>query len=199
MKLLPCLVLTAALVASVLVWNDRKPQRPAIDSDQEFAKPLPEINQMLPFVRDRLAREVIQGRRSLLATATLFGELNRLKGESAECVSIRASEMPLRLPGRTTAERLCQHVERWVRAVLRYDPARAEVAVARLDAEFQAALLEHGEIRLPDPASVESIDKILAETRHSLNVNQHTDPYPSSHGRPPFGCDRSSPSASPRR
>lgn len=168
MKLLPCLALTAALVAAVLVWNDRQPQRPAVD-DQ--LAPLPEITRMLPFARDRLAREVIEGRRSLLATATLFGQLNLLRGESLDCTRIPPVESPLSLPGRTPEERLCQQVERWVRAMLRNDPARKEPAIAHLEAEFEAAMREHGQIRLPDAASLVPVQRILADARNSLNVN----------------------------
>jgi len=120
---------------------------------------------MLPFARDRLARDVIEGRRSLLATATLFGELNRLTGESADDAGIPANESPLSLPGRTAAERLCQQIERWVRAMLRNEPARKDAAIAHLEAEFQAAIRAHGEIRLPDAASLEPVEQFLAETQ----------------------------------
>jgi hypothetical protein len=195
MKMLPCLALTAALVASVLVWNDRRSKD--TDSDADFAKPLPEITQMYPFARDRLTRELIEGRRSLLATATLFGELNRLKPGSADYDRIAAAESSHSLPGRTHNERLCQTVERWVRAVLRNDPARKEVALGRLEAEFQTELREHGEIRLPDPASIEPIERILAETRSSRNQNAPYGFHPPSHGRPMFDCDRSPPITSP--
>jgi hypothetical protein len=176
MKLLPCLALTAALVAAVLIWNDRQPQGPAVEPDS--ANSFPEITLMLPFARERLARDVIEGRRSLLATATLFGELNRLKGESADSGSIPGTETPLRLPGRTPAERLCQHVERWVRAILRNDPGRKDIAIAHLEAEFQAALHEHGEIRLPDPANLEPVERLLARIRDSLSPLQRRNPCP---------------------
>jgi len=176
MKLLPYLALTATLVAAVLIWNDRQPQGPA--GDAEFADPFPETTLMLPFARERLTRDVIEGRRSLLATAALFGELNRLKGESADSGRIPGTDTPLRLPGRTPAERLCQHVERWVRAILRNDPGRKDIAIAHLEAEFQAAWLEHGEIRLPDPASLEPVERLLSRIRDSLTPLQRRNPCP---------------------
>jgi hypothetical protein len=175
MKRLPYLALTAALVAAVLVWKDRQPQRPALEPVLDA---FPETTLMLPFVRDRLARDVLDGRRSLLATATLFGELNRLKGETADCARIPGTELPLSLPGRTAAERLCQHVERWVRAVLKNDPDRADVAIARLEAEFHAAVRERGEIRLPDPASLEPVERIVHRIRESLSPLQRRNPCP---------------------
>lgn len=101
--------------------------------DPAFAQPWPETLQLRPIVRERLTKEVIEGRRSLLSAATLFGELNQLGGQPLDRSLTDVPLGKLRLPGRTPAERLCQQVECWVRATLRDNPRRRDAVVARLE------------------------------------------------------------------
>ncbi|HTK78780.1 MAG TPA: hypothetical protein VL371_26210 [Gemmataceae bacterium] len=133
--------------------------------DPALAQPLPEVMQLRPVVRERIVREVIEGRRSLLAAAALFGELNQLDGQPLDRSMRETPVGKLRLPGRTLSERLCQQVECWVRVALRDNPRRSEAVMARLEAQYRNAPRDNGDIRLPDPASLESVEQLFAQAR----------------------------------
>jgi RNA polymerase sigma factor (TIGR02999 family) len=107
-------------------------------------------------VRGRLAHEVVDGRRSLLEAAALFGELNRLP--PAMDIMRARFYSPVAIPADAEEERLCRQVVEHVRAVLEEEPVRAAAATARLEAEFFAELRAHGAIRLPDPSALEPVE-----------------------------------------
>jgi hypothetical protein len=173
LKRLPYIAVTVTLVLAGWAFLKRPAGVPAASSalglvDPALAAPWPEAIWLSPIVRDRLARDVIDGRRSLIAAASLFGELNRLQGRP----TVPPWEDPvfaaLRLSGNSPNARLCQQVEIWVRVALRDDPTRREAVLARLDREFRAAPREHGDIRLPDAARLEPVEQLLAEVRDTL-------------------------------
>src|SRR5262245_29265964 len=174
MKPLPCLALTAALAAGVVLIK-RPTGEPAESAgpkpvDTRVAQPWPESMQLSPFARAILVQDVIDGRRTLLQAATLFRELHLRNGQPWDRPWVVLSGF--RLPGGTPGERLCQHVEAWVRGRLDDDPERCEAVLTRLEKELRDAPREHGDIRLPDPASLESVEQLLADARDSLTEQQ---------------------------
>src|SRR5207247_1424372 len=74
----------------------------------------------------------------------------------------------LTIPTDTEEGWLCWQVVQSVRSHLYREPDRAAAAVARLEAEFFAALRERGAIRLPGPDAVEPIGYVLAKAREAL-------------------------------
>ena len=95
--------------------------------------------------RERIAREVIAGRRSLVQGAACFRVLNQ----------ISADHMPrLRAfyPGCSDEECLCLQVIARVEAILTVErPEQAEGIATRLRAELEAELRLTGKIHLPEP------------------------------------------------
>jgi hypothetical protein len=175
MKPLPCLALTAALIAAGVVLIKRPTGEPAESAgaqqvDPLVARPWPESMQLSPFAREMLVREVIDGRRTLLQAATLFRELHLWNGQPWDRPWVVLSGF--RLPGGTPGERLCQQVEAWVRGTLDDNPERCDTVLTRLERELRDAPREHGEICLPDPASLESVEQLLADARDSLTELQ---------------------------
>lgn len=134
----------------------------------EVLEPLPDTAamQLRARAKDRIARDVVAGRRSLPEAAALFGALNRMPPVSPD---LSLLDSPLSLPARTDEERLCRQVVEWVKNLLRPEsPASAEPAVARLEAEFREELCRHGEIRLPDPPSPTEIQEVLELARQAI-------------------------------
>jgi len=169
-KRLPYIALAAVFVAAVVLLI-KPPTGGAIEPpgsslvEPSFAQPWPEILQLRPIVRERLTQEVIEGRRSLLAAATLFGQLNQLNGQPLDRSLTEIPVGKLRLPGRTPSERLCQQVESWVRATLRDNPRRRDAVVARLEAQYRNAPRNDGDIRLPEPGGLETVEQLFAQVR----------------------------------
>lgn len=175
MKPLPCLALTASLIAAGVVLIKQSTGDPAESADSEpvdtvVAQPWPESMQLSPFARASLAHEVIDGRRTLREAATLFRELHLRNGQRWD--RPWALFVGLRLPGRTPGERLCQQVEARVRCALGDDHERCDAVLTRLEKELRDAPREQGEICLPDPAGLDSVEQLLAQARDSLKEHQ---------------------------
>jgi hypothetical protein len=141
----------------------------------EMRKPWPEIVRLRMFAKELLAREVAEGRRTLLETAALFRELGELPPKSVDLARPDGIDMSLPIAGRTAAERLCQHVLAHVRIALEGQPEALAKAEARLVAEFQQEFRNRGEIRLPDPSTLPSVQNLLAQTRAGLAPKQRRD------------------------
>jgi hypothetical protein len=82
-------------------------------------------------------------------------------------------------PARTNEELLCRQVIRWVRRLLHDTPEQAQQAMARLEAEFVEAQALPGGLRLPDPARVEPIEKLLGRVRIAAAQPPYRDPLSS--------------------
>jgi hypothetical protein len=151
---------------------------------------LPEMMFVRIWAKNLVAREVIEGRRSLVEAASLFGALNRLPPESPPLALLDANgpvwhsrvrtederhvDPPAwPFPLGTDEDRLCRQVVVWVDRLL-IDEARerADAAVARLVTEYGEELHRHGAIRLPDPASVESVEALLRRSREGWASQQ---------------------------
>src|SRR5262249_45611966 len=118
------------------------------------------------FAKDLVAGEGAAGRRSLFEAAALFGALNRLPPQARALSLMDSKAGGPRLPARTDEERLCRQVIFWVPAVLKgWPPDEAKSVTARLEAEFWEELRERGVIRLPDPHSLESVERLVARAR----------------------------------
>jgi hypothetical protein len=138
------------------------PDGPPEPPSPELAAPAPETVPLRLVVKGQLAREVADGRRTLWVAAALFRELNKLPPEPAQPTRI---DPFLSIPADTEAGWLCREVAEHVRVALHQEPERAAAAVARLEAEFFAERRAHGAIRLPDPASLEPVEALLAQAR----------------------------------
>jgi hypothetical protein len=172
-KRLPHITLGLALAVAGLLLLQRPAGRP-VDSpgvplvDPRLAQPWPVEIQLRPVVRERLAREVIDRRRSLLSAAALFRQLNQLDGRPADRWLLQLVDGEFRLPGNTPAARLCRQVEAWVRVALREDVPRRDAGLARLEAEFRDAPRRDGDLRLPDAATLEPVEELIAHARDHL-------------------------------
>jgi hypothetical protein len=117
--------------------------------------------------KGQIARQVIEGRHSLVEAAALFRELNRLSPTVPDWIPGDGYQFALRTPAGNDEERLCRQVVEWVDSALRIggSAASAEEAVARLEAEFRAAPRAHGVIRLPAASALTPIPELLVEAR----------------------------------
>jgi hypothetical protein len=116
--------------------------------------------------RARLARDLLDGRRSLCEAAALCGELNRLSPATAQTHKARYPLVGFQ--PRTDEEYLCAQVMNgaYTQVFLTHrDHDRAMAAVARLEAEFRDELRRAGAIRLPDPSTLTPVEQLLDEAR----------------------------------
>jgi hypothetical protein len=160
---------------------------PPSDTIEQVEEGYSEAQALRLVAKDRIAHDTAAGRLSLLQAAALFRELNRLSPAPAQPTRVDSS---LGIPADSEEAWLCRQVAAHVRVALRADPARAEAAVARLEAEFFAELRTHGTIRLPDPAALEPVHDLLERTRAQLAEQQRggRGPRPGgSAGRPGVG------------
>jgi hypothetical protein len=168
MKHLPRVVLAAALAVALPAAVCRQ----APDTGPLTGPPVelklegwPEAVTLRAAAYEQVARDVADGRRSLLEAAGLFRALNRLP----PTVDQPPRDVPpLTIPIDTEVARLCRQVVAWVPASLHAEPARAAAAVAQLEAEFFADLRAHGEVRLPDPAVLDPFEALLARAKGVL-------------------------------
>jgi hypothetical protein len=86
----------------------------------------------------RLVKGLIENRQTLREAARLLLEEDALSPAVLDL--IRRS-----FPGKSDEEVLCRHLIEYTRGVLRLDPGRAQIVIARLEAELQAEL-EHGDL-----------------------------------------------------
>jgi hypothetical protein len=164
MKHLPHVVLAAALAAALPVAFCRRTPDPDTRTGPQIKQILeawPEAITLRAAAYEQIARDVAERRRSLWEAAGLFGTLNRLR----PTVDHPARDPRLTIPTDTEAGQLCRQVVAWVPAALHAEPDRAAAVVARLEAEFFAALRAHGAVRLPDPSDLEPVHELLDKVR----------------------------------
>jgi hypothetical protein len=107
---------------------------------------------------------VIDGRRSVFEAAALFRELDRVATALDPPRPDVAVPLPVSFPAATEDELYCLIVARWAYVALRDTyPARAAEVVARLAAEVRAEAQARGAVLLPDPATLEPVERLLAE------------------------------------
>ncbi len=164
---------------------------PAVMSELGSAgERLPDLVALRLAAKNLIAREVVDGRRSLVETAALFGALNRLPPESPR-PALQDVGPPVRparartgqercvyppawpFPVRTGDEWLCRQVVYWVDRLLNEEaPGRTDEVLARLEAEYGEELHRHGAVRLPDSESVETVEGLLNRTRVAMTDQQ---------------------------
>jgi hypothetical protein len=116
--------------------------------------------------RERLARAAAAGRRPLLEAAALFRELNRRPPGTAAPDHPDPDGPPLAIPLDAEEGRLCLQVVQCAYFALRDEShGRAAEAAARLEAEYCAERRACGAVRLPDPASLEPVERLLEHAR----------------------------------
>jgi hypothetical protein len=157
------LVVVAALVPALLP-RARGPEEPSPPPVPAPDWPRPEALRIL--AKWQVAGEVAAGRLSLLKAAALFAALNRLPPAAPALAELDRYPSSLHLPLRTDEERLCGQVADWVsRRLWTEDPARARLAVARLEGEFREELRRHGAIRLPHRFADAQLPALLDRAR----------------------------------
>src|SRR5262249_42174568 len=92
-----------------------------------------ETSQLRMFAKNRIARDLIDGRWSLFEAAALFRELDRLHPKIETLACIDGCDPNHSFPERTDAERLCRNVFFYVRSVLEDHPSDLEQVRARLE------------------------------------------------------------------
>jgi hypothetical protein len=142
---------------------------PPSDTIEQVEDGYSEVQALRLVAKDRIARDTADGRLSLLQAAALFRELNKLPPAPAQPTRVDSS---LDIPADTEEAWLCRQVAAHVRVALRADPARAEAAVARLEAEFRARSRTAGALRLPGPPPGEAVDELLRQARARLAEQQ---------------------------
>jgi hypothetical protein len=117
--------------------------------------------------RERLAREeVADGRRPLLEAAALLRELDRVEPALDPPRPDLGPPLSVPFPASTEAEAYCLQVARWAYLVLQDEsPDRAAEVVARLAAEVREEARTRGAVRLPDPATLEPVELVLARAK----------------------------------
>jgi hypothetical protein len=147
-------------IASVLLRWAPERERPTWDGDEPSAT-VPDVIRRRILAKDLLVEELASGRRSLIETAALFRDLDRVPPETLYTTALDP-DPPLRLTSPTEDERYCSVVIAVTRNVLRVSqPERAEVVVERLLSEFEAERCLKGTIRLPIPESLEPAHEFL--------------------------------------
>jgi hypothetical protein len=136
---------------------------------------VPELVRLRIAAKDRLAREVAAGTRSLLDAAALFRELNRLPPTVGDPAPDAGVDAPISIPGRTDDERRCQEVLLYVHAAFNHGSERDLEPVKRVAAEFFRILHDEGGIRLPDPPSAETVRDVLERTAAGLKMDLRRD------------------------
>jgi hypothetical protein len=148
----------------------------------ELSAPAPDVAGLRSEAKWLIAREVAAGRWSLVEAAALFGALNRLSPMAPELSCQDTPNFPWVLsdPVHTEEEWLCRQVIEWVDVLrLAESPEYAGAAVARLKAQFRQELRTHGAIRLPDPSTLVSFEKLLNRARAALSQSQKGAAVPS--------------------
>jgi hypothetical protein len=166
MTISPRTILVTALAGSLAVVYCRPAPGPVeYDPPAEPAAAAWPDRLAVYVAKDRMARDAAAGRRSLAEAAALFGALDAARGAVAAPPADLGSP-PLRIPADTEAGRLCRQVVLCADAALRFDGAGvADEVVARLEAEYFAAVRADGVFRLPDPASLEPVEEIMRQAR----------------------------------
>jgi hypothetical protein len=108
-----------------------------------------------------IARDVAEGRRTLLEGAALFRALDRLPPAPVE-PDPRPSDPFIPIPTRTADEWACWQVARW--AVSVPTDRRARGVARRLAAQFTAEVRRAGDVRLAEPRA-EEVEAVLARAR----------------------------------
>jgi hypothetical protein len=180
MKLTPAklsVVPVVVVLTALLVCRPPEPAAPlpSPDADPEaaaLAATWPDVVPLRMLAKERIAREVLAGCRSLLEAAALFRELNRLP-PAVWNMPPDWYDSSVPIPVRTADEGLCWQVAAQAVAALRdAPPAQVQEAVARLAGEFQEELQRSGAIRLPDADTLPSARELLARAWDELTDEQ---------------------------
>ncbi|MFO0846964.1 MAG: hypothetical protein U0871_00185 [Gemmataceae bacterium] len=159
---------TAVVLAAVLSGGQPTPS----PSDQTDVAPTVTVDPTMDLlrcrslVRDRLAREVAEGNRSVFEAAALFEALDQLHPPLDVPRADLGVNLPVPFPANTAAELRCRHVALWVYlATKEASPDHAVQSVARLADEVREEVRVNGAVRLPGLAELESPEQLVAAAR----------------------------------
>jgi hypothetical protein len=133
----------------------------------EGAVRFPEVMMLRLAAKKILAREFMDGQRSLLSTAALFRDLDQLPPEPPPVPSTDRMTHDIGVPGRTDDERFCRQVIAWLEFP-GVPPEQIPAIVERLEVEFWQELDRHGVIRLPDTPAAGTVQELLDRARQEL-------------------------------
>ena len=142
-------VLVVALAAALL-----RPERADEPPSERPAVTEVEAIQCRILAKDRVVKELLDGRLTLFEAAAFFRRLNEAPPRAAG----------LDFPGDSDEERLCRQVIQWVRAITAKGSLDAtDGSTARFEEELSRHKQRHGRVILPDvpppgePASLQTI------------------------------------------
>jgi hypothetical protein len=165
-------VLLLALASVALVFV-RGPASKDLDGPAETWADtgiVPDIVRLRMAAMARLARDVADGRRTLLEVAALFAALDRVEPAVPLVLPEKVGEPEIPIPTRTPDELYCWRVARWVYGLAPAHPGGNAAAVARAAAEVRATIATRGEIRLAHEAGAASVESLLQSARAELDV-----------------------------
>jgi hypothetical protein len=169
----------AGAAAAVVGRRAVEPEEPDPYTWDEVAEEqVPEAVILRIRAKQQLTREVAAGRQPLLEAAALFRELNRVPP------ALHPADHPS-LAGHSEEELLCRQVIAYVvEPAGDWPESAAETAVARLEAELQEELRQHGVICLPDPARLPPALELIAQARATMTEAECRMVLPARRGSP---------------
>jgi hypothetical protein len=121
--------------------------------------------------KELLVEDLAAGKRSLLETAALFRELDRIPPAVSRPDPV--IDPPIRPENPTEDEWQCLWVLAYTRTLLQVTHPDREASVTdRLVREFEAERRDRGTVRLRDPQSLESVPTILARARDGCEADR---------------------------
>ena len=119
----------------------------------------------------QIARDVAAGRRTLFEGAALFRVLN-VPQQSTVLSDDVTYPWALTAPCRTEDEQLCRQVVEWVGSLCLTDSSElAAAAVIRLNVEFRGHQRLHGQVVLPTPSAVPTLQNVLNRARATMTFD----------------------------
>jgi hypothetical protein len=121
--------------------------------------------------KELLVEDLAAGKRSLLQTAALFRELDRIPPAVSRPDPV--IDPPIRFENPTEDEWQCLWVLAYTRTLLQVTHPDREASVTdRLVKEFEAERRDVGTVRLPDPQSLEPVPTVLARAREGFEADR---------------------------
>jgi hypothetical protein len=169
-------MLAVLVLLAVGRWNPRMtdrspdPASASADRDDSHAATIKRI-QLRIRAKEQLVEDLAAGKRTLLQTAALFRELDRIPPAVSRPDPV--IDPPIRLENPTEDEWQCLWVLAYTRTLLQVTHPDREVSVTdRLVKEFEVERRDRGTVRLPDPQPLGSVSAILARSREDLEADR---------------------------
>lgn len=155
---LACLPVAVLGIAVLLLFRVHAPERQPIPSF--YPSDVPEIVDLRPLVKDHLALELMEGRRSLPEVACLFEALDQI-------LPAPRHFPPQNEQGDVHTDQHFRDVIVWVGKLKDNDPAKPTI-LARLESELMEITRQGNTFDFDDTLIGEQIDSLLAFARSQL-------------------------------